>query len=161
LFFINLKKKLIFRSIFWDFTDSPQPGSWEAVCKARRLMFLTANIKRFRLPFFAWRSATNIWPQITRQSSRSISSSSDRLASNLKRTGRVDFLMSVLAYYGLIIYRKVAREPKLDLRLTLSVDQFLHSSEDEVYPMNFKLTLNFDGLFEVKYWSPTLKQKNG
>jgi hypothetical protein len=27
--------------------------------------------------------------------------------------------------------------------------------------MNLKLTLNFDGLFEVKYWSPTLKQKIG
>jgi hypothetical protein len=25
--------------------------------------------------------------------------------------------------------------------------------------MNLKSTLNFDGLFEVKYWSPTLKQK--
>jgi hypothetical protein len=33
------KKKLILRSIFRDFTGSPQPGSGEAVCKARRLIF--------------------------------------------------------------------------------------------------------------------------
>jgi hypothetical protein len=33
------KKKLIFWSIFRDFTGSPQPGSGEAVCKAKRLIF--------------------------------------------------------------------------------------------------------------------------
>jgi hypothetical protein len=27
--------------------------------------------------------------------------------------------------------------------------------------MNLKLTLNFDELFKVKYWSPTLKQEMG
>ena len=59
------------------------------------------KIKRFSVTlFFALESATNIWPQITRQSSRSISCLSYRLASTLKRTGRVDFLMSVLETMG-------------------------------------------------------------
>jgi hypothetical protein len=76
-------------------------SSGEAVWSARRLIFWPVKMKRFSVSrFFAWGSATNIWPQITRQSSRSISSSSDRLASTLKRTGRVNFLMSVLETMG-------------------------------------------------------------
>jgi hypothetical protein len=50
----KFKKKLIFRSIFRDFTGSPQPGSGEAVCKARKLIFWPVKIKRFSVTrFFA------------------------------------------------------------------------------------------------------------
>jgi hypothetical protein len=52
------------------------------------------------------------------------------------------------------LYTVRSLESQLDLRLTLSVDQFL-----QVYPMILKLTLNCAELSEVKYWLPTLKQK--
>jgi hypothetical protein len=54
IFFVLQKfsKKWIFRSIFRDFTGSPQPGSGEAVCSARRLIFWPVKIKRFSVSHF-------------------------------------------------------------------------------------------------------------
>jgi hypothetical protein len=55
------EKELIFRSIFRDFTGSPESSSSEAGLSVKRLIFWPVKIKHFSVSFFfALGSATDI-----------------------------------------------------------------------------------------------------